>query len=451
MNQLVEKQRKFFRTGETKSIEFRKVQLLKLKRIMKEMESEIMHALHQDLNKSPYESYLTEIGIVYSEIDVALHHLKRWTKPNHKRTGLANFPGRSETRFEPYGVVLVLSPWNYPFQLAIAPLIGAIAAGNCCICKCSKSSSNTTNLIRKIITKTFPDKYVACVDGDISYEEVLNEHYDYIFFTGSERVGKIVMKAASQYVTPISLELGGKSPCFVDASADLYLTAKRLVWGKLLNAGQTCVAPDYVLVDNQVKAQLIHHILECKERYYGDLCTNELYPKIINEDHFARLTNLISEEKNKIGGNYDPDKRKIELTLFTEANFDSEIMKEEIFGPILPIIGYDSLNEIITHVVERPKPLACYIFSRNKRNIEQLLSQVSFGGGCVNDVIMHLANHHLPFGGVGSSGMGNYHGAYSFRTFSHEKAVLTTHRWIDIPLRYAPFKNEKLGILKKFL
>lgn len=451
MNQLVENQRSFFRTERTKSVEFRRIQLFKLKRVIKEMEEEITQALHEDLNKSPYEAYLTEIGIVYSEIDVALGQLKRWAKPNYKLTGIANFPARSETRFEPYGVVLILSPWNYPFQLAMAPLIGAIAAGNCCICKCSKSSSNTTELIHKIIAKTFPAKYVACVDSNVSYEAVLNEKYDYIFFTGSERVGKIVMGAASKYVTPISLELGGKSPCFVDASADLYLTAKRLVWGKLLNAGQTCIAPDYVLVDNKVKAQLIQHILACQEHYYGDLCSNELYPKIINEDHFSRLTHLIDDEKDKIGGKRDPKNRKIELTLFTEADFHSEIMKEEIFGPILPIIGYDSIDEVITQVVERPKPLACYMFSRNKHYVEKLLSQVSFGGGCVNDVIMHLANHHLPFGGVGSSGMGNYHGAYSFRTFSHEKSILTTHGWLDVPLRYAPFRNEKLKILKKLL
>ena len=451
MNELVEKQRSFFRTGKTKPVEFRRAQLSNLKRVLKEMEGEITQALHADLNKSPYEAYLTEIGIVYSEIDVALKNLKRWTKPNMKMTGLANFPGKSETRFEPYGVVLILSPWNYPFQLAMAPLIGAIAAGNCCICKCSKSSGHTTELIRKIIQKTFPQKYVTCVDSKVSYEAVLEEHYDYIFFTGSERVGKIVMEAASKYVTPVSLELGGKSPCFVDASADLYLAAKRLVWGKLLNAGQTCVAPDYVLIDNKVKAQFIQHIIDCQEHYYGDLCENEFYPKIINEDHFTRLINLIDGEKSKIGGKRDAEKRKIELTLFTEANFESEIMKEEIFGPILPIIGYDSIDEVITQVVERPKPLAFYLFSRNRHHVEKLLSQVSFGGGCVNDVIMHLANHHLPFGGVGSSGMGNYHGAYSFRTFSHEKSILTTYGWLDVPLRYAPFCNKKLNILKKFL
>lgn len=451
MKQLVEEQRVFFQTGITKSMQFRKEQLLKLQVALKDHETEIMKALKTDLNKSEYEAYLTEIGIVYSEIQTALKHLSRWMKPVHKRTGIANFPGKSFTMREPYGVVLVLSPWNYPFQLALAPIVGAIAAGNCCICKCSKNSPKTTKIISQIIHKTFPTEYICCVEPDVSYGEILAQHYDYIFFTGSERVGKLVMEAASKFVTPVSLELGGKSPCFVDKSADLKRTAKRLVWGKLLNAGQTCVAVDYVLADNKIKKQLMEEMVKYKEEAYGDLCQNDSYPKIISRAHFERLTGLIQREEEKIGGLNREETMQIELSIFPNASFDSEIMQEEIFGPILPIIGYDRLDDVIDQVIHRPKPLACYIFSNDKSYSSRILERVSFGGGCINDVIMHLANHHLPFGGVGSSGMGNYHGKYSFDTFSHEKAVYKSSGWLDVPLRYGPFSKQNIKILKKFL
>ena len=451
MKQLVEAQRAFFQSDRTKSIEFRKRQLEKLYHVILRNERDIIEALKLDLNKSEYEAYLTEIGIVYSEIKTAIRNLKKWTRPVHKKTGIANFPGKSFTMYEPYGVVLILSPWNYPFQLAIAPLVGAIAAGNCCICKCSKSSPHTSALISRILSEAYPAEYISCVDQSVSYEEILSHQYDDIFFTGSARVGKVVMEAASKFLTPVSLELGGKSPCFVDRSANLKLTAKRLVWGKLLNAGQTCVAIDYLLVDNQVKDQLIGLMKRYEQEAYGDLCKNDSYPKIISKDHFERLTGLIDREQDKIGGQRNEETMQIGLTIFPNASFQDEIMQEEIFGPIMPVIGYDSIDEVLSQVKSRPKPLACYMFSTKKEYFSKICSQISFGGGCMNDVIMHLANHHLPFEGVGNSGMGNYHGFYSFRTFSHEKAVLQSYRLVDVPLRYAPFSKQNLRLLKKFL
>lgn len=451
MKQLVDNQRKYFQTGVTKPVQFRKKQLRKLEQVIREHEKEIMEALKADLNKSDYEAYLTEIGIVYSEIKAALRHLSKWTKPDHKKTGISNFPGKSFTVWEPYGVTLILSPWNYPFQLALAPIVGAIGAGNCCICKCSKSSPNTSAIIQKIISETFLPEYVSCVKQDVSYDEILEQHYDYIFFTGSERVGKVVMESASKFLTPVSLELGGKSPCFVDRSTDLKLTAKRLVWGKLLNAGQTCVALDYVLVDNQIKAQLIERMLQYQKEAYGDLCKNASYPKIITKEHFERLTGYIERETDKIGGRSNESTSQIELAIFPNASFEDEIMEEEIFGPILPIIGYNQVEDVIEKVNQRSKPLACYVFSNRKEYISKIMNQVSFGGGCINDVIMHLANHHLPFGGVGNSGMGHYHGKYSFQTFSHEKAIYRSYGILDVPLRYAPFSKQKIQVLKKFL
>ena len=451
MKKLVEEQRAFFQTDITKSIQFRRNQLEKLYHAIQSSESEIMKALKQDLNKSEYEAYLTEIGIVYSEIKTAMRNLKKWTKPVHKKTGVANLPGKSFTMYEPYGVVLILSPWNYPFQLALAPLVGAIAAGNCCICKCSKSSPHTSALIRRILSEVYPAEYISCVDQDVSYEEILSNQYDYIFFTGSTRVGKVVMEAASKFLTPVSLELGGKSPCFVDRSANLKLTAKRLVWGKLLNAGQTCVAVDYVLVDNHVKDQLIKFMKQYEKEAYGNLCENDSYPKIISEEHFNRLNSLIEREPAKIGGEKNEETMQISFTIFPNASFQDEIMQDEIFGPILPVIGYDSLDEALYQVRRRPKPLACYMFSTREEYFSKICNQISFGGGCMNDVIMHLANHHLPFGGVGNSGMGSYHGKYSFRTFSHEKALIRSYNLLDVPLRYATFSKQNIHLLKKFL
>lgn len=451
MKQIVSLQREFFLSNVTKDIEFRKEQLKKLELAIIQNQEKIYAALKEDLNKSEYEAYLTEVSIVLNEIRYAIKHLRRWVKPQKVKTPLSHFPAKSFTLLEPYGVVLVLSPWNYPFQLALAPVVGAMAAGNCIVIKSSKNSAKTTAIITDIINKTFDPKYAYSVTDEHSYDEILKEKYDYIFFTGSERVGKIVMHAASEHVTPLSLELGGKSPCFVDRSANIELAAKRIIWGKLLNAGQTCVAPDYVIVDSAVKQQLIEQMTKQISSMYGNPLENDNYPKIISKDHFERLQGLIKREANKIGGRSDEKTYKIEPTIFTEATFESEIMKDEIFGPILPILSYDNIDKVIRTVKERAKPLACYIFSQEETYIQKLLKEVSFGGGCVNDTVMHLANHNLPFGGVGSSGMGNYHGEYSIHTFSHEKSVLKNINRFDIPLRYSPYNVKNLKLIKKIM
>lgn len=451
MKELVSLQREFFLSNATKDIQFRKEQLTKLELAIIKNSGKIYSALKEDLNKSEYEAYLTEVSIVLNEIRYARKHLRRWMKPHKVKTPISHFPAKSYTLLEPYGVVLVLSPWNYPFQLALAPVVGAMAAGNCIVIKSSKNSAKTTAVITEIINQTFDPKYAYCVTNEHSYDEILKEKYDYIFFTGSERVGKIVMHAASEHVTPLSLELGGKSPCFVDRSANIELAAKRIIWGKLLNAGQTCVAPDYVVVDCEVKQQLVQQMVKQISSMYGNPLENDNYPKIISKDHFERLQGLIERETNKIGGKSDNKTLKIEPAIFNEASFESEIMKDEIFGPIIPILSYDNIDKVIRKVKERAKPLASYIFSQDESYIQKLLKEVSFGGGCVNDTVMHLANHNLPFGGVGSSGMGNYHGEYSIHTFSHEKSVLKNRNVLDIPLRYAPYNVKNLKLIKKIM
>ncbi|MEG2192545.1 MAG: aldehyde dehydrogenase [Oscillospiraceae bacterium] len=449
--QLVDKQRKFFETNATKDISFRKKALLKLKALIEENEGEISLALKEDLGKSRAESYLTEIGIVMSELDFMVKNIDRLSGKNRKHTPLTHFPARSYTIREPYGVVLILSPWNYPFQLSIAPLIGAIAGGNCAVVKCSKSSVASSKLICKLINSAFGDEYVHCFDVNLEYDDILNQRYDYIFFTGSARIGKIVMGAAAKNLTPISLELGGKSPCFVDKNANIALAAKRIIWGKGLNSGQTCVAPDYILVDQEVEEKLIFHLKKQIKIQLKNCVDNPDYPKIISEQHFKRLKGLIERQTEKVGGEINEEKQKIAICLFKSADFDCEVMEEEIFGPILPIIAYKDLSMAISQVKGRDKPLACYIFTKDRAYSNKIIKEVSFGGGCVNDVVMHIANHSLPFGGVGASGMGSYHGAYSFETFTHEKAILENKNILDIPLRYPPYKKASLKLIKKIM
>ncbi|MFZ2538521.1 MAG: aldehyde dehydrogenase [Oscillospiraceae bacterium] len=449
MQKVIEKQRHFFNSDATKSVEFRRLMLNKLRDAIISNEDLIYKALKLDLNKSETEAYLTEIQTVLGEIKVALKNIKKWQKPTRVRTPITHFPSSSYVYSEPYGVVLILSPWNYPFQLALSPLVGAIATGNCAILKVSKSSVNVSNAIDKIISETFDEDYIYCTGDRYSYDEILNQKYDFIFFTGSENVGKIVMEAASKNVTPLVLELGGKSPCIIDKSANIDLAAKRIVWGKYLNSGQTCVAPDYVLIDQSVKEEFIKSAQKHITLMYNNALQNEDYPKIINQHHFDRLTGLIANETNKIGGKFDGKKRKIEPTMFITAGFEDAIMKDEIFGPILPIISYAKIDDVIATLKNKPKPLALYLFSENHELVEKVLNGVAFGGGCVNDVIMHLANHHLPFGGVGSSGMGSYHGKFSFDLFSHKKGILKNKSYFDIPLRYPPYNQKKLNLLKK--
>ncbi|MEG0404507.1 MAG: aldehyde dehydrogenase family protein [Anaerorhabdus sp.] len=447
---ILNSQRKFFNSNKTKNIAFRKAQLLKLKHMIKTNEDALMDALNQDLSKSRTESYQTEISIVYSEIDVALKQLEKWSKPACKLAPLHLIGSTSYTIAEPYGIVLILAPWNYPIQLTLAPLVGALAAGNTAIIKCSKESNATSTLLETLINETFPIEVVYCIDPSVDPDLLFKFKYDYIFFTGSERVGKIVMQHASKYLTPVTLELGGKSPTFVTRDANLATAAKRIIWSKLLNAGQTCVAPDYIIVDASVKDELINQLNKQIQLQNPLGIEDANYPRIINAKHYMRIKKLISNEPNKTTCTTNDETFKISLTLFTNATFESEIMKDEIFGPILPIISYNTLDEVIEIVKSRPKPLACYIFSRNKEVTNRIINEVSFGGGCVNDCVMHLANHNLPFGGVGQSGMGHYHSKYSFNTFSHTKAIQNNTYLFDLPLRYT--KNEKtLQILKKVM
>lgn len=449
--ELIILQQNYFNSNATKDIDFRITMLRKLYHLIQTNEKEIAAALYQDLSKSDYEAYLTEIGIVLSEISTLLRHIRKWAKPKRVATPLALFPSSSRLYQEPYGVVLVMSPWNYPFQLALAPVAGAIAAGNCVLIKGSQSSAATTALLKRLINEHFDPCFMQVLDNEEGYDAILAQKYDYIFFTGSERVGKIVMKAASEHCTPVSLELGGKSPAIVDASADLTLAARRILWGKIINSGQTCVAPDYVLVDQAVKDKLIEELLYQKEALLKDPVNNPDYPKIINSHHYERLSNLLTQQKHKSQVDKDDRTRKIAPVLFTQATFDDPIMQEEIFGPILPIISYSSLDWAIMQVKQHPKPLACYLFSKNQHFLDRLVHEVSYGGGCINDTVMHLANHHLPFGGIGSSGMGSYHGKASFDTFSHTKSVLNTPLLLDMPFRYPPYNRKLLKLIKLLL
>lgn len=443
-------QRKFFGQGKTKNIEFRIGQLKKLAGWIESHETEIMEALRQDLNKAPFEAYATEIGIVKEELQFTLQHLRKWARVKRVRTPLVQFPSRSFIYPEPYGVVLIMSPWNYPFQLTVAPLIGAICAGNCAVLKPSVYSKAVSNLLCSMVKELFPPSYISIVEGGRQENEgLLHEKFDYIFFTGGVSVGRLVMERAARYLTPVSLELGGKSPCIVDETANVSLAAKRIVWGKFLNAGQTCVAPDYVLVHRSVKDQLLKQMVKQVQKMYGKSpCDNEEYPKIINQKHFERLQTLLNGEKIAAGGKVNRALRKIEPTILDGITWSSKVMEEEIFGPILPVLVYDSLVEVIQSVNAGGKPLALYLFTKSARNEAYVLKHISYGGGCINDTVVHLATSHMPFGGVGNSGMGGYHGKASFDTFTHYKSIMKKGLWLDIPLRYPPYKNH-LTLLKR--
>lgn len=450
---MLQRQRTFFNSGATKNVAFRVAQLEKLQTYICKNENLIIEALKRDLNKSAFESYATEIGIIKEELKYTLKHIRGWAKPTRVPTPITQFPSRSLIYHEPYGVVLIMSPWNYPFQLTIAPLIGAICAGNCAILKPSAYSPNTALVIKRMVAELFGPKYVAVVEGGRAENEVLlNERFDYIFFTGSVSVGQIVMEKASKYLTPVSLELGGKSPCIVDETADIGLAAKRIVWGKFLNAGQTCVAPDYIFVHKSVKDKLVKQMKKTIHKMYGeDPChCNEDWPKIINGKHFARVKGLMEQAHILYGGNSDENTQQIEPTLLDQVTWDSPIMQEEIFGPLLPILTFYDLKEVREAVNARPKPLALYYFTREKAKEAYILRHISYGGGCINDTIVHLATPYMPFGGVGSSGMGSYHGKASFDTFTHHKSIMKKSLLLDISIRYAPYKKH-LGILKKIM
>jgi aldehyde dehydrogenase (NAD+) len=448
---LLQKQREYFEEGKTKETAFRMKYLRRLGASIRKHEKEILEALKLDLNKAPFEAYATEIGIVLEELRFVMSHLSKWAAPKRVKTTLANYFSTSRIYSEPYGVVLIMSPWNYPFQLTMAPLIGAIAAGNCAVVKPSNYSPNTSQVIELILSEVFKEEYVAVIQGGREANaSLLEQKFDYIFFTGSVEVGKLVMNAASKFLTPVTLELGGKSPCIVDETANLEIAARRIIWGKYVNAGQTCVAPDYLLVHHSVKNALLQKMKSYIKRFYGTEGSYEEFPKIINEKHFKRLLDLIEGEEVVIGGKAWKETNQIAPTILDHISWESRVMQEEIFGPILPVIEYHDLNDIINKINHRPKPLALYYFTTSKERERKIIKSISYGGGCINDTIMHLATSHMPFGGVGESGMGGYHGKASFDTFSHQKSVLNKAVQFDMPLRYPPYKNH-LSMIKRIL
>ncbi|PBH13072.1 aldehyde dehydrogenase [Clostridioides difficile] len=452
IKELVKMQRKYYNTGKTRDISFRIEQLKKLKLVVSQNEEKILLALKKDLNKSDFEGFMTEVGMFYSELNFAIKNIRKWSKIKRVKSSMVNFPSISKVVPQPYGVTLIMSPWNYPFQLALIPLVWSLAAGNCVILKPSEYSVSTSSVVKDIVEDTFSKEYVAVVQGSQEEsEKLLLERFDYIFFTGSTNVGKIIMKSASEHLTPITLELGGKSPCIILKDANIDLTAKRLTWGKLINAGQTCVAPDYVLVHEDRKNELIEKIKYYTNKYFGDNpCNNEQFPKIINQRHFNRILSLIDKDKIVYGGNYNKETLKIEPTIVDNVNWDDNIMKEEIFGPIFPILTYKDLDEVIQKIIQMPNPLALYIFTKNKYLENKLLEMISAGGCCINDTVTHISTNYLPFGGIGESGMGSYHGKAGFDTFTHYKSVLKKLN-LDVPIRYAPYDNKLIKVLKKIM
>lgn len=424
--QLVTEQRTFFYTGQTKNIEYRINALQQLRKGIEKYQKRIQDALRTDLNKSEAEAYGSEIRIVLGELDFALEHLQEWAVPKQVPTNSAMPDGVSTIYPEPYGVALIIAPWNYPFQLAFGPLIGAIAAGNCAVIKPSELTPAVSRLTYDLIQEIFPQEYIAVMEGEVEASTaLLKEKFDYIFFTGSTGVGRIVMKAAAEHLTPVTLELGGKSPAIVQSDADLKLVAQRIVRGKFLNAGQTCVAPDYLLVHEQVHDELIDLIgAEIKDKFGDDVLQNADFPHIVNARNFDRLSKFLTDGKTLIGGRSVREQLIIEPTVLGDVNWESAVMQEEIFGPILPVFTYSDLNPMLDEIVRRPKPLALYLFTQDEQLQNQVLNQVSFGGGCINDTLSHMTSHYLPFGGVGESGMGSYHGQQSFDVFSHHKSVL---------------------------
>lgn len=441
--------RAFFAAGKTRDVRFRITQLKKLKEGIRKYEPEIIAALYNDFHKPPFESYATEIGILYTEIDHAVRHIRSWSRPRRVATPVIHFLSRSRIYHEPYGVVLMISPWNYPFQLTIAPLIGAIAAGNCVLIKPSEFSPATSAVIAKMIAELFDPDYLAVFQGDAeATQQILAEKFDYIFYTGSTAVGRIIMTAAARHLTPVTLELGGKSPCIVDQNARLDYGIKRIAWGKFLNAGQTCIAPDYVLIQRTIKEAFVEEMIRTIHTFYGEEpMESPDYARIINERHFNRLLRLMEKGRILSGGNNRRKDLYIAPTIIDQISPDDPVMQEEIFGPILPLIEYDDIGEAIAFVNQRPKPLALYCFSENKQIQDRVLRETSSGGGCINDTISHIGSQELPFGGIGESGMGGYHGKASFDTFTHQRGMLFRSNLVDMPLRYPPYHG-RVSLLK---
>lgn len=448
-----QKQKEFFDSNETKNVNFRITQLKKLKQVLKENERLMYQAIYKDFSKSEFETYATELGIVYHEINTFIKRIRTWSRKKRLNTDLANFPAKSYIIPEPLGVCLVIGAWNYPYQLSLLPALSAIAAGNTVILKPSELPSETSRVIAQIINENFPKEYFHVVEGGIpETSQLLDLAFDKIFFTGSSPVGKIVYQAAAKHLTPVTLELGGKSPTFVLADADLKMAAKRIAWAKFLNAGQTCVAPDYILVEKSIEEKFLSILKSEIEKNYNQEKIEENYLQIINDNHFNRLKDLLHEvsdsEKVYYGGNSDKVRRFISPTIIHNISFNDEIMQDEIFGPLLPILSFSDLNDAIKKVKARPKPLSCYIYAKNRKNINKVLKELSFGGGGVNESVMHLTNNKLPFGGVGNSGMGNYHGKTGFDTFSNMKGILDKPLWLETNLKYAPYKGWKLKLIR---
>ncbi len=450
IEKIVQSQHAYFKTGETLNLRFRLEALKTLRSKILEHEAEILDALKSDLGKSPMEGYMTEVGIILDEIHYMEKHLKKFAKSRRVPTPLGNFRSKSFILPSPYGTVLIMSPWNYPFQLTMDPLVDALAAGNTAVIKPGSYSPNTSRIIEKIIIEAFKPEYVAVVlGGRQENQTLLDQKFDYIFFTGSKAVGREVQAKASVNLTPITLELGGKSPAIVDETADLKLTATRLAFGKYLNVGQTCVAPDYLLIQKEIKEEFLKHLVKAiKEQFGENPLENPNYGKIINEKHFARLLGLIGQEKIVIGGQSDPKTLRIAPTVLDNITFDRPVMGEEIFGPILPVITYERFDEIYAMIDHNPTPLALYLFTQNKKRQHEVLHRVSFGGGCINDVVVHVATPHMPFGGVGESGMGGYHGKSGFDTFTHYKSIVDKKLFPDLTLRYQPYNKKKEKIVK---
>lgn len=453
MKNLIAKQREFFNTNKSKETKFRIQQLQKLKNVLKDNENLLYKAIYDDFGKSEFETYISELALIYHEINIFIKKINSWSKKKKVPTNLANFPAKSYIIPEPLGNTLIIGAWNYPYQLSLVPAISSLAAGNTVILKPSELPKETSKVLAKIINENFPSEYFHVVEGGVNETtQLLDLKFDKIFFTGSSNVGKIIYQAAAKNLTPVTLELGGKSPTFVLKDCNINMTAKRIVWAKFLNAGQTCVAPDYILVDKQIENKFLEAVKDEIEKYHSsEFKNNDNYLKIINTQNFERLSNLIDSKKVYCGGNTNKENRFISPTVLHNISFDDKIMQDEIFGPILPILAFSNLDEVISKVKERSKPLSCYIYSRNKKTINKLLNEISFGGGAINDSLMHLSNSKLPFGGVGFSGIGNYHGEAGFRTFSHYKSILDKPFWYESNIKYPPYTKAKIKILKFLL
>lgn len=446
----LKQQRVFFNSNKTKDVSFRIEQLIKFKKVLKENEDLLYKAIYEDFGKSEFETYVTELFSLYHEINNCIKNIRNWSKRKKVSTGLINFPAKSYIIPEPLGTTLIIGAWNYPYLLSLVPSITSLSAGNTVILKPSELPDKTSKVMAKIINDNFPSEYFHVIEGGVEETTELLEHrFDKIFFTGSIPVGKIIYQAAAKHLTPVTLELGGKSPTFVLADTDINMTAKRIAWAKFLNAGQTCIAPDYVLVDESIEERFLKALKSEIEKYHKNSENiDENYSRIINLNNFDRLNKLIDTTKIYFGGNANRNERFISPTILHNISFEDEIMQDEIFGPILPVISFTKLDDAIKSVKERPKPLSCYIYSKNRKNIDKLLKEISFGGGAVNDSIMQISNSNLPFGGVGMSGIGSYHGKVGFDTFSHFKSILHKSFWMEPNIKYPPYSMFKLKIIK---